>query len=112
VIISAGVFCEVNRPLRQKKFLSIFILSLLAFLVIFNIVDLIEKLDKFLKNQMSVSLIARFLPYQLPYYLNVALPESLLLAAVFTIGLLAKHNELAANKSSGISLYRFRSRFC
>jgi len=89
-----------------KKFLSIFILSLLAFLVIFNIVDLIEKLDKFLKNQMSVSLIARFYLYQLPYYLNVALPESLLLAAVFTIGLLAKHNELAAIKSSGISLYR------
>jgi len=89
-----------------KKFLLIFILSLLAFLVIFNIVDLIEKLDKFLKNQLPAGLIARFYLYQLPYYINVAIPMSLLLAAVFTIGLLAKHNELAAIKSSGISLYR------
>ncbi len=89
-----------------KKFLSIFILSLLAFLIIFNVVDLIEKLDKFLKNQLPLGLIARFYLYQLPYYINVAIPMSLLLAAVFTIGLLGKHNELAAIKSSGISLYR------
>lgn len=89
-----------------KKFLLIFALSLLAFLVIFNIVDLIEKLDKFLKNQLPLSLILRFYLYQLPYYINVAIPMSLLLAAVFTIGILAKHNELSAIKSSGISLYR------
>lgn len=89
-----------------KKFLLIFALSLLAFLVIFNVIDLIEKLDKFLKVQMPPSLIATFYLYQLPYYSNLAIPMALLLAAVFTIGLLAKHNELAAIKSSGISLYR------
>ena len=89
-----------------KKFLLIFGLCLLAFLVIFNIVDLIEKLDKFLKADMPSNLIALFYLYQLPYYLNLALPMALLLAAVFTIGLLSKHNELDAIKSSGISLYR------
>jgi len=89
-----------------KKFLLIFGLSLAAFLVIFNVVDVIEKLDKFLKAQMPAELIRLYYLYQLPYYINVAIPMALLLAAVFTIGLLAKHNELAAIKSSGISLYR------
>jgi len=89
-----------------RKFLSIFFLTLLAFLVIFNIVDLIEKLDKFLKNQLPPKLIAQYYLNLLPFYANLALPMALLLAAVFTIGTFVKHNELTAIKSSGISLYR------
>lgn len=89
-----------------RKFCGIFILTLLAFLVIFNIVDLIEKLDKFLKNQLPARIIAYYYWNQLPFYINLALPMALLLAAVFTIGTFVKHNELAAIKSSGISLYR------
>ena len=89
-----------------RKFFLLFILSLLAFLAIFNIVDLIEKMDKFLKAQMHGRLIATFYLYQLPYYVDIAIPMALLLASVFTIGTLSKHNELAALKSSGISLYR------
>lgn len=89
-----------------RKFFGIFFLTLVSFLVIFNIVDLIEKLDKFLKNQLPPQLIATYYLNQLPFYTNLAIPMALLLATVFTIGILGKHNELAAIKSSGISLYR------
>lgn len=89
-----------------KNFFLLFILCLISFLVIFNIVDLIEKLDKFLKAKMNTSMILSFYLYQLPFYVNIAIPMALLLAAVFTIGTLSKNNELAALKSSGISLYR------
>jgi LPS export ABC transporter permease LptG len=89
-----------------KKFVALFLLSLIAFLVIFHIVDVIEKIDKFLKSNMSFTEVCWFYYYQLPYFINIAIPMSLLLAVVFTIGTLGKNNELAAIKSSGISLYR------
>ena len=89
-----------------RRFILILTMVLVAFLVIFNVVDLIEKLDKFLKAQLPPAIILTYYLNQLPYFINVAIPMALLLAAVFTIGVLSKNNELAAIKSSGISLYR------
>ncbi len=92
-----------------KKFLTIFLFTMVAFLAIFHVVDVIEKIDYFLKSQMTITQILIFYYYQLPYYIDLAIPMSLLLASVFTIGILIKHNELAAIKSSGISMYRITS---
>ncbi len=89
-----------------KRFLLIFLAAMVVFMVIFHIIDVIEKIDKFLEAAMSLSTIGTYYLYQLPYYINLAVPMSILLASVFTIGILAKHNELTAIKASGISLYR------
>jgi len=89
-----------------KKFISLFFMSLLTFLVIFHIVDIIEKIDKFLRSDMTFIDVAWFYYYQLPWFIDIAIPMSLLLASVFTIGTMGKSNELGAIKSSGISLYR------
>ncbi|MCK4297733.1 MAG: LptF/LptG family permease [Candidatus Marinimicrobia bacterium] len=89
-----------------KKFIVIFLLSLITFILIFNIVDIIEKIDKFIRAKMSLAAVGTYCLYQLPLFINIAIPMSLLLASVFTIGTLSKNNELAAIKSSGISLYR------
>jgi len=89
-----------------KKFFVIFLLSLITFLLIFNIVDVIEKIDKFIRAKMTLSAVGIYYLYQFPFFINIAIPMSLLLASVFTIGILSKNNELAAIKASGISLYR------
>ena len=89
-----------------KKFCVILLLALLTFLAVFHIVDVIEKIDKFIRAKMTVSEVGIYYLYQLPFFMNIVLPMSVLLAAVFTIGTLSKNNELAAIKSSGISLYR------
>lgn len=89
-----------------RKFFGIFLLCLIAFLIIFLIVDVIEKIDKYIKAQMSISEVLTYYLYQLPFFIDIAIPMSLLLASVFTIGTLSKNNELAAIKSSGVSLYR------
>ena len=89
-----------------QKFWVILIISLITFLAVFHIVDVIEKIDKFLRATMALSAVGTYYLYQLPFFINIALPMSVLLATVFTIGMLSKNNELAAIKSSGISLYR------
>ncbi len=89
-----------------QKFLSIWLMAILAFLVIFHIVDVIEKIDWFLKYNLTFEQVLQFYKYQLPWFISIAIPMSVLLASVFTIGNLAKHNELTAIKSSAISMYR------
>jgi len=89
-----------------KKFITLWVMSIMMFLAIFHIVDLIEKIDRFLKYKLTLEQISLYYLYQLPWYIDIAIPMSVLLASVFTIGNLAKHNELTAIKSSTISMYR------
>ncbi len=89
-----------------KKFIVIWLLAIFVFLTIFHIVDVIEKIDRFIKYQLTFKQILLFYYYQLPWFIDIAIPMSVLLASVFTIGNLAKHNELTAIKSSSISMYR------
>ena len=95
----------IDRYILQK-FIGIWLLAILAFLAIFHIVDVIEKIDWFLKYNLTFGQVLMFYRYQLPWFISIAIPMSVLLASVFTIGNLAKHNELTAIKSSSISMYR------
>tara|TARA_B100000315_G_scaffold260931_1_gene327639 strand:- start:2151 stop:3242 length:1092 start_codon:yes stop_codon:yes gene_type:complete len=89
-----------------KNFSSIFIVTLIGFVSIFVIVDLIENLDKFIDSSVSGSIVLKYYLLTLPWFINIGLPMSVLLGGIFTIGLLSKRNELTAMKATGFSLYR------
>jgi len=89
-----------------RQFITILVVSLLGFLSIFIIVDLIENLDRYIDNKMPWLIVLKYYGYSLPYFINIALPMSMMIAAVFSFGLMAKRNEWTAMKSAGISLYR------
>ncbi|MBI4553103.1 MAG: LptF/LptG family permease [Candidatus Latescibacteria bacterium] len=89
-----------------RQFFAAMGLSLLAFVMIFVVVDLIQRLDKFLDHAVAPSLIALYYLNFLPYIIVLTIPVSLLLASLFTVGQLAKYGELTAMKASGVSLYR------
>lgn len=90
--------------IRQFCFALIF--SLIAFWVIFLVVDLVEHVDKYIDKQASISLVIKYYLYFTPYILVLSLPVAMLLSCLFSLGQLAKHNELTAMKSAGISLHR------
>lgn len=94
-----------------RQFVVTFLFGLLAFLVIFLVVDLMEKLDDFIDAKVSVSVILEYYLHFLPEIVKLMTPVAMLLAALFVTGRLAQQNELAAIKSSGISLYRFLAPF-
>jgi len=81
-------------------------MALIGFSTIFIIVDLIENIDRFIDNNVPIVITAKYYLYSIPWFINIALPMSMLLATVFSIGLMVKKNEWTAMKSSGISLYR------
>ncbi len=109
LIISRNSIPEIMKKLDLyllRQFISILILSLMGFLCVFVIVDLIENLDRYIDNKMPWGIVLKYYGYSLPYFINIALPMSMMIASVFSIGLMAKRNEWTAMKSGGISLYR------
>jgi len=89
-----------------KRFASNVIFSLLAFICIFIVVDLIEHLSDFIDKHVPLLTATAYYFYFLPFIIVLTMPVAMLLASMFAIGQLSRYNELAAMQSSGISLYR------
>lgn len=87
-------------------FLKAFLLCALAFLSVFVLADVSEKIDNFIDHQATVSSIVRLYAYKIFDIVRLTLPVDLLLATIFTFGVLAKNNEVAALLSSGVSMLR------
>ena len=89
-----------------SQFFTVLSMSLLGFLAVFLVVDLIENLDRFVDNGVPVTVTIVYYIYTIPWFISVALPMSMLISTVFSIGMMVKRNEWTAMKSTGISLYR------
>jgi lipopolysaccharide export system permease protein len=90
----------------SRKFLQILAFAVLAFITIFVVVDLIENLDRFINNKFPVVAVIDFYINYIPFIIILILPVAMLLAALYSIGGLARQNEIVAMKAAGISLYR------
>ena len=89
-----------------KKFISSLLIILTTFIIIFLIVSIIDFLDKFIKYDLTSKEILLYYIYTIPWFINIALPMSLLISTIFTLGTLQKNNEITAIKASGISVRR------
>jgi len=89
-----------------KQFLKIFIIAVLAFVVIYIVVNTFEEIDNFIDHEASILDVAEFYFYALPFILTYIIPVALLLGAVFSMGILARRNEITAFIASGVSLVR------
>lgn len=88
------------------RFLKIFFYSVLAFVVIYITVNIFEEIDNFLDHDAKFIHIARYYVFSIPFVLTYVVPVSLLLGTVFSMGILARRNELTALLASGVSLAR------
>jgi lipopolysaccharide export system permease protein len=89
-----------------KEFLTYLLLGLLGFIVIFIVVDLIEKMDVFLDHRAPLPLVVRYFVNLTPDVIVKMLPVSLLLATFLALGQLNKFGELTAMRAGGLSLVR------
>lgn len=90
-----------------RQFLITFLFGLCAFLLIFLVIDLMEKLDDFIDAGVTLMVIVEYYIHFMPEIIRLMTPVAMLLAALFVTGRLSQQNELAAMKSSGMSIYRF-----
>ncbi|MGB6120941.1 MAG: LPS export ABC transporter permease LptG [Bacteroidota bacterium] len=88
------------------QFLTTTAFALSAVVVIFIVIDAMEKLDDFIDKQADWDIIARYYIFFIPEIIKLTMPVAMLLSSLFVTARLSTQNELAAMKSSGISLYR------
>ena len=81
-------------------------MTMIIFLIIFLLVDIVENLDHIIDSNIPTSEIYKFYLYALPWYFSLSLPMTLLLGTIFTNTTLQKNNELTAIKSAGVSIKR------
>jgi lipopolysaccharide export system permease protein len=89
-----------------RQFISTAAFALLAVLVVFLVIDSMEKLDDFIDHQASWGVILLYYFYFVPEIIKLIIPVAMLLASLFVTARLSTQSEWTALKSSGVSLYR------
>ncbi len=89
-----------------RSFVRPFIFCTFFFLSMFVVVDLMNRLDEFLSAGTSIQIIGLYYAVMLPLILAQILPAAILLAALYALSALSRHNEISAMKSNGVSGFR------
>lgn len=89
-----------------RRFIRTFTALVLGLPFLFIITDITDNLDKYLARNLPAGDVVLSYVYQLPQFIQWAFPIAALVATVFTIGDMTRHQEIAAAKAGGVSFYR------
>jgi lipopolysaccharide export LptBFGC system permease protein LptF len=95
----------INRHITGE-FLLPFLSGILLFTLIIIFPQILDKIGTFLKHKVTFPTACKYFAYQIPSVLVSIFPVAVLLATLFSLGQLAKDNEITAMKTGGISLYQ------
>jgi LPS export ABC transporter permease LptG len=89
-----------------SSYLLYFAVFLIGFVLMTEVFTFFELLSDIVKNGIPMSRVITYLYYLAPMLIYDSAPLSVMVAVLVTFGVLAKHNEVIAFKSCGISLHR------
>ncbi|HPF34575.1 MAG TPA: LptF/LptG family permease [Candidatus Krumholzibacteria bacterium] len=95
---------KLTDRLILRQFLRILGFTLLGALILFSLIHLFDHINGFMDNGASLALIGRYYLNKAPETIDIVLPIGMLMASLFTVGSMARYNELAALFASGRSL--------
>ncbi len=90
-----------------KRYIGTFVAMLGLFIPIGIIVNLSEKIDKILENEVPFLEVAEYYLHFTVYYANLLFPLFLFLSVIWFTSKLANNTEVIAFLSSGVSFWRF-----
>jgi len=89
-----------------RQFVGTFLALVLGLPFLFIVTDLTDNLDRYISRGLNFQAVVRAELYQLPLFLYYSFPIAALVATVFTIGSMTRHQEITAAKAGGVSFYR------
>ncbi len=89
-----------------RRFFFYYAVLLGTFIFLFETFTFFELLDNIARHRVPFLVVVNYFRYLTPYLLYQLMPFGALVAALVTLGIMSKHNEIVACKASGISLYR------
>jgi lipopolysaccharide export system permease protein len=90
-----------------KQFIQTIFFGLIAFTLIFVVIDMMENLDDFIDQNVAAPVILHYYLVFSPDIIKLITPIAVLFGALFTAGKAAQLSEITAIKASGVSMYRF-----
>lgn len=91
-----------------KKYLGTFVFTIAIFVVVIVVFDVSEKLDNFLKNNVTLhDIIFEYYAGCIPFYIDMLSPLINFLAVIFFTAKMANQTEIVPFLSSGASFNRF-----
>ncbi|MBI4436121.1 MAG: LptF/LptG family permease [Candidatus Omnitrophica bacterium] len=92
-----------------KAFFVPFMICILTFSSVAIVIDLFNRLDEILKLHTPLTTLLVFYLHFIPFTFVQTSPIAVLVACLYSVGLLNKHHELTAMRASGLSLARILS---
>lgn len=88
------------------QFLALFVPVVGGLVVLYLIIDFLDRLDILLENDATLSASVRYFLFKIPLIITQILPAAMMVSALLSVGLLARHKEVIALRASGISLFQ------
>lgn len=89
-----------------RQFLVTFFMLVLGLPLLFIIGDITDNIDTYMDRGIALRRLGLAYVYQFPQFMVYAFPIAALVATVFTIGGLTRHQEITAAKAGGVSFWR------
>lgn len=89
-----------------REFTRYFCFAVVAFLVIFMVVETFNLIDDLIRNRVPIAMLWRYLKFYAPNVFYLVVPLSAMTAVLVSFSILSRNNEITAIKANGISLYR------
>ncbi len=89
-----------------KNFLRAYLYCIAAFIAIWLIFDISDNISTFLDDRVSFLLVLQYYLTQVPLFLVILLPVSLLLALLFSLSRMSRTNEIVSMLTAGVSIPR------
>jgi len=89
-----------------RQWLLVFLVVMFGFPLLVIVIDLTDKLDRYLMRGLTKAHVALAYLYGMPDTMFLVLPAAVLFATVFTVGAMGRYSELTAAKASGVSFHR------
>lgn len=86
------------------QFFAVFFPVLVAFVLLYVIIDLFDRLDILLRHDATVSASARYFLFKIPLMVTQITPPAVITATLIGYGILSRRNEVIALRASGVSL--------
>ena len=87
-------------------FIGPFLYCLFIFLFLYTVADVIGHLDALVRQDIPLGIIKNYYLASLPFIFVQTVPFAMLLASIFLLGNLNRHNEIIALRASGVSTRR------
>lgn len=89
-----------------KEFIKPYFGALILIVIITNVSELFDRIDWFLKHNVSTGEILIYYLYKSPFVIVQFSPVAALFATVFSLGMLAKNREMIAVITGGVNFFR------